>query len=77
MAGSGICLQMDGMHLASMTTPEEYTLVSGFLAGDDYQRSDNNAFKLLAPCRAGSPLCIIYIGMKAQVEFPFLVIIII
>lgn len=60
------CQQM-GMHLASISSPEEFQLVTGLLAGRS--RKTGNWFEvgILTPCRTHYPLCVVFLGLQVQV----------
>lgn len=58
------CQQM-GMHLASISTADEFQLVTGLLAGQGYRRATEA--RILTPCRTLYPLCIVFIGLQIQV----------
>lgn len=62
-----VCKQTGDMHLASITNEEEYILVQGILAGDK-SAIELNATRILTPCRFGSSLCAIYIGLQVHVR---------
>ena len=65
-----ICQELAGMHLASISSEKEYLLITRMLLGSTYHVSDTDEFYLptLTPCMMGSPLCVIYIGLKRQVS---------
>ena len=65
-----ICQELDGMHLASISSEKEYLLITRMLFGGVYHEFDTDKFHLplLTPCLMGSPLCLIYIGLKRQVS---------
>ena len=65
-----ICQELDGMHLASISSEKEYLLITRMLLGGVYHEFDTNKLHLplLTPCLMGSPLCLIYIGLKRQVS---------
>ena len=65
-----ICQELGGMHLASISSEKEYLLITRMLLGSMYHVSDTDEFYLpiLTPCLMGSPLCVIYIGLKRQVS---------
>ena len=65
-----LCQELGGMHLASISSEKEYLLITRMLLGSTYHVSDTNAFyaPILTPCLMGSPLCVIYIGLKRQVS---------
>ena len=65
-----ICQELDGMHLASISSEKEYLLITRMLLGGVYREFDTDKFHLphLTPCLMGSPLCLIYIGLKRQVS---------
>ena len=58
------------MHLASISSEKEYLLITRMLLGGVYREFDTDKFHLplLTPCLMGSPLCLIYIGLKRQVS---------
>lgn len=61
------CMQL-GMHLASISSEEEYRLVTGMLSGDGYGTYSHLEQRILTPCRTVSSLCIVYIGMQLKVK---------
>ena len=65
-----VCQELDGMHLASISSEKEYLLITRMLLGGVYREFHTNKFHLplLTPCLMGSPLCLIYIGLKRQVS---------
>ena len=65
-----ICQELGGMHLASISSEKEYLLITRMLLGSTYHVFDTDEFYLpiLTPCLMGSPLCVIYIGLKRQVS---------
>ena len=65
-----ICQELGGMHLASMSSEKEYLLITRMLLGSLYQVSDTDEYyvPIVTPCVMGSPLCVIYIGLKRQVS---------
>lgn len=63
-----MCQQM-GMHQASISTSEEFQLVTGLLAGEGYTTEASVEQNILTPCRLVSPLCVVYIGLQVQVCF--------
>lgn len=62
-----VCTQMD-MHLASITSQEEYQLVTGMLSGEGYRTEFHHESRILTPCKTVSYLCTIYIGMLVKVK---------
>ena len=69
-AAEEICQQLDGMHLASISSEKEYLLVSRMLLGSAYYDMDigTSRVPLITPCLLGSPLCVIHIGLKVKVR---------
>ena len=69
-AAEEICQELDGMHLASISTEKEYLLVSRMLLGSGYYDMDIGVSRLpiLTPCLLGSPLCVIHVGLKIKVR---------
>ena len=65
-----ICQELDGMHLASISSEKEYLLISRMLLGGVYRVFDTGerCLPILTPCLMGSPLCVIYIGLRRQVR---------
>ena len=65
-----ICQELGGMHLASISSEKEYLLITRMLLGSTYHVSDTDEVyaPILTPCLMGSPLCVIYIGLKRQVS---------
>ena len=65
-----ICQELDGMHLASISSEKEYLLITRMLMGGVYREfdTDKSYLPLLTPCLMGSPVCLIYIGLKKQVS---------
>ena len=65
-----ICQDLGGMHLASISSEQEYLLITRMLLGGAYHVFDADKFCLpiLTPCLMGSPLCVIHIGLKRQVK---------
>ena len=65
-----ICQELDGMHLASISSEKEYLLITRMLMGGVYREfdTDKSYLQLLSPCLMGSPVCLIYIGLKRQVS---------
>ena len=65
-----ICQELDGMHLASISSEKEYLLITRMLLGSVYRVSDTEKrfLPVLTPCLMGSPLCLIHIGLKRQVS---------
>ena len=65
-----ICQELDGMHLASISSEKEYLLITRMLMGGVYREFDTDKFYLpiLTPCLMGSPMCLVYIGLKRQVS---------
>ena len=65
-----ICQELDGMHLASISSEEEYLLITRMLLGGVYRvfHTDKRFLPILTPCLIGSPLCLIHIGLKRQVS---------
>lgn len=64
------CTQM-GMHLASISSQEEYQLVTGMLLGEGYGTASYSEQRITTPCKTQSYLCIIYIGMIIKVTTTF------
>ena len=66
-----ICQELDGMHLASISSEKEYLLITRMLMGGVYREFDTDKFYLpiLTPCLMGSPMCLVYIGLKRQVSW--------
>lgn len=60
------CMQL-GMHLASISTEEEYNLVTGMLSGEGYGTEFLSEERVLTPCRMQFFLCMIHIGMQIKV----------
>ena len=69
-AAEEICQQLDGMHLASISSEKEYLLVSRMLLGSAYYDMDieDSRMSVLTPCLLGSPLCVIHVGLKLKVR---------
>ena len=65
-----ICQKLDGMHLASISSEKEYLLITRMLLGGIYHvfNTDEDYLPILTPCLMGSPLCVIYIGLRRQVR---------
>ena len=65
-----VCQELDGMHLASISSEKEYLLITRMLLGGVYHvfDTDKRFQPILTPCLMGSPLCLIYIGLKRQVS---------
>ena len=65
-----ICQELGGMHLPSISSEKEYLLITRMLLGSTYHVFDTDEFHvpILTPCVMGSPLCVIYIGLKRQVS---------
>ena len=65
-----MCQELDGMHLASISSGKEYLLITRMLLGGVYRvfDTDKRFLPILTPCLMGSPLCLIYIGLKRQVS---------
>ena len=63
-----ICARL-GMHLASMTSETEYQIVRNLLSGDGYKLNNTkDGHGLLTPCRLETVLCLVYIGLKYEVN---------
>lgn len=60
--------QLIGMHLASISTPEEFQLVTGVLSGESYKTYSFLEQNILTPCRTRTALCIIYLGLQLEVS---------
>lgn len=60
------CAQL-GMHLASISSKEEYELVTGMLSGHGYGTINSKETTILTPCRTDLFICLIYIGMQLKV----------
>lgn len=66
------CVQL-GMHLASISSNEEYRLITGMLLGDGYGTESSLEPQMFTPCRTEEFVCMIYIGMHVKVtQFSFL-----
>ena len=65
-----ICQELDGMHLASISSEKEYLLITRMLLGGVYRvlDTDEHYLPILTPCWMGSPLCVIHIGLRRQVR---------
>ena len=65
-----ICQELDGMHLASISSEKEYLLITRMLLGGVYRvyDTDRRVQPIFTPCLVGSPLCLIHIGLKRQVS---------
>ena len=65
-----MCQELDGMHLASISSEKEYLLITRMLLGGVYREFDTEKrfLPILTPCLMGSPLCLIHIGLKRQVS---------
>ena len=65
-----ICQELDGMHLASMSSEKEYLLITRMLLGGVHHvyDTDRRVQPILTLCLVGSPLCLIHIGLKRQVS---------
>lgn len=63
-----VCTDM-GMQLASISSEEEYQLVTGMLWGEDYKTESLREQRILTPCKLEYYLCVIYIGMLVKVTY--------
>lgn len=64
-----VCMQL-GMHLASISSKDEYRLVTGMLSGDGYGTESYSETTILTPCKVEASLCMLYIGMQVKVIIP-------
>ena len=61
------CKDMD-LHLASVSSEEEYFIVKGMLKGEEYQVNQTGyEVSPVTPCKLSSPLCVVHIGMQTKV----------
>ena len=64
--GSEDLCQSAGMHLASITSETEYSIVRGMLYGEVRTNGPFQQTPILTPCRIESALCMVYIGLHKK-----------